>query len=51
MRKLGLVCLLAGFVMIVVAGVQCGGGTSTTNTPINSADGGNNTGPGPSGGW
>jgi hypothetical protein len=49
MRKLGLVCVLAGFVMIVLAGVQCGGGTSTTTGPISGADGGTSTGPGPSG--
>jgi hypothetical protein len=58
MKRLGLIGLLVGCVMIVIGVLQCGGDTSTTTGPVTSADGGNNnntnttttTGP-TGGGW
>jgi len=52
MKRLGLIGLLVGCVMIAIGVLQCGGDTSTTTGTITNGDGGTtpvNTGP--TGGW
>jgi hypothetical protein len=51
-KRLGLIALLVGCLMVAIGVMQCGGDTTSTTGPITAGDGGAPTGnTGPSGGW